>query len=101
MDHGYAGREAPLESHQMWRLLLARAHPDAGGDHELFLFACALRDSHLAERRFADASSPGGTAADDDASPAASWRNSMTSWASRNRDALRRPRSWRTGTRAR
>jgi hypothetical protein len=99
MNHGYAGRDTRFESHQMWRLLLARAHPDAGGDHELFLFACALRDSHLAELHFAEASSPGETA-EDDPSPA-SWRSSMNSWASRNRDALRRPRKWRAGTRTR
>lgn len=26
----------------MWRKLLARAHPDAGGDHELFIWVCNL-----------------------------------------------------------
>jgi hypothetical protein len=34
-----------LESQRrMWRLLLARLHPDAGGNHELFLFACAVKE---------------------------------------------------------
>ena len=51
MDEGYAGREAPFENRQMWRLLLARLHPDVGGDHELFLFACALMDSVCGKRR--------------------------------------------------
>ena len=36
-------RLAPLEDQRMWRLLLARLHPDIGGDHELFLFACAVK----------------------------------------------------------
>lgn len=31
----------------MWRRLLARAHPDAGGDHDLFIWADALRE-HVA-----------------------------------------------------
>ncbi len=30
---------------RMWRLLLARLHPDAGGDHELFVFASTVKDS--------------------------------------------------------
>lgn len=29
----------------LWRKLIARAHPDAGGEHELFLFAMNLRDT--------------------------------------------------------
>jgi hypothetical protein len=28
----------------MWRRLLAKTHPDAGGDHELFIWATATRD---------------------------------------------------------
>jgi hypothetical protein len=35
---------ALLEDGHMWRLLLAKLHPDAGGDHELFLFACAVKE---------------------------------------------------------
>src|SRR5215204_99907 len=31
--------------HRMWRLLLARLHPDAGGDHELFVFASTVKNS--------------------------------------------------------
>ena len=28
----------------MWRKLLAHAHPDAGGEHELFIWTAAVRD---------------------------------------------------------
>lgn len=34
----------PLDDRSMWRRLLARAHPDTGGTHELFIWAVALRD---------------------------------------------------------
>ena len=38
-------RAAPIPNDQgMWRLLLARLHPDAGGDHELFVFANAVKE---------------------------------------------------------
>ena len=91
MGKGFAGREVPFEDRQMWRLLLARLHPDAGGDHELFLFACALKDRLCGEQLF-------------DARPAAHddhsflmWRSTMNSWASRNRDSLKKPRPWRGG----
>lgn len=30
---------------RMWRLLLARAHPDAGGEHELFLWTKKMHES--------------------------------------------------------
>jgi hypothetical protein len=29
----------------MWRRLVGRAHPDAGGDHELFIWSVATRDA--------------------------------------------------------
>jgi len=29
----------------MWRRLVSRAHPDVGGDHELFIWAVAARDA--------------------------------------------------------
>lgn len=36
---------APLATERaIWRRLKARAHPDAGGDHELFLFVKALEE---------------------------------------------------------
>src|SRR5215212_3660930 len=28
----------------MWRLLISRAHPDSGGDHDLFIWTMATRD---------------------------------------------------------
>lgn len=33
-----------MNDQRMWRLLLARLHPDAGGDHELFVFASAVKE---------------------------------------------------------
>ncbi len=49
--------------HRMWRLLLAKLHPDAGGDHELFVFASTVKDSvcgneHL-EDKLGDHARPG------------------------------------------
>jgi hypothetical protein len=89
---GYAGRKGPFEDRHIWRLLLARLHPDAGGSHELFLFACALKDEVCPERLFG--SGKNGPAPDLSFS---TWRSTMDSWASRNRDALKRPRSPRAG----
>ncbi len=40
--------------HRMWRLLLARLHPDAGGDHELFVFASTVKDSVCGKERLED-----------------------------------------------
>ena len=34
----------PPSDKTMWRRLVSRAHPDAGGDHELFIWTCATRD---------------------------------------------------------
>ena len=34
----------PPDHPGMWRCLVARAHPDAGGDHELFIWTGAVRD---------------------------------------------------------
>jgi hypothetical protein len=34
----------PLDDRSMWRRIVGRAHPDAGGDHELFIWAVAVRD---------------------------------------------------------
>lgn len=70
----------------MWRLLLARLHPDAGGDQESFLIASALRAS--IRGGFPFEAGPAG-----DISEAETflrkWRGAMDSWASDNRDALR------------
>ncbi len=94
MGKGYAGREAPFDDRQMWRLLLARLHPDVGGDHELFLFACALKDRLRRERLF-DAGPDDDERGTDHSFYA--WRSTMNSWASRNRDSLKQPRPWRGG----
>jgi hypothetical protein len=40
--------------HRMWRLLLARLHPDAGGDHELFVFASTVKDSVCGKQSLED-----------------------------------------------
>ena len=76
----------------MWRRLLARLHPDAGGSHELFLFACALKEEVCPERLFG--AGKNGSAPDLSFS---AWRSAMDSWALHNRDALRRPRSQHAG----
>jgi hypothetical protein len=99
MGEGHAGKEAPFEDRRMWRLLLARLHPDAGGAHELFLFACALKDEVCRERLFT--SEP---AARDDTGvdhSFSTWRGTMNSWASHNRDALKSSRSQRGSARDR
>ena len=97
------GRKGFFEDRRMWRQLLARAHPDAGGDHELFLFTCALKDELGAGRRL-----DGGAADRAEPEPDPSrlaWRTRMGSWASRNREPLRSAharstagaRRWRSG----
>jgi hypothetical protein len=35
----------PLDDRSMWRCLVSRSHPDAGGSHELFIWAVATRDA--------------------------------------------------------
>jgi hypothetical protein len=95
-----AGPWEDLEDPRMWRLLLARLHPDAGGDQELFAFACAAKEElcrgrpavrrpagargeHRArqwERRAAD------TFLEE-------WQRAMFHWSSHNRDTLRNVRS--------
>ncbi len=35
----------PLDDPRLWRRLVARTHPDAGGSHELFIWAGAVRDA--------------------------------------------------------
>lgn len=36
---------APLNDGRMWRRLVALTHPDRGGDHNLFIWTTALRES--------------------------------------------------------
>lgn len=83
-----AERLAPFEDRRMWRLLLARLHPDAGGDHALFAFASAIRDEMSAGERAAK-----GTA-DADSTPQAApflrtWQEAMGHWSADNRDAVK------------
>jgi hypothetical protein len=80
MFEGFPLGERSLQDRRAWRLLLARLHPDAGGDHELFLFACALMESVCGRRR----AGPGPGHA------FSRWRGGMDSWAMRNREGLRR-----------
>ncbi len=68
----------------MWRLLLARLHPDAGGDHDLFAFACAVRDEMSGGDHPAR-----DTGSEETAAPfLRTWQDAMGQWSSGNRDAL-------------
>ena len=89
---GGAGQINPLEDRRMWRLLLAQLHPDAGGDHELFLFANALRDRAHNDKLLEEqpARNGGGANAERTAEPfLQAWQDTMECWASRNRETLR------------
>jgi hypothetical protein len=81
-----------LEDRHMWRLLLAKLHPDAGGDHELFLFACAVKEGICSEERLGQklASNDSERRAERPAGhfPRA-WQEAMSCWALRNREALK------------
>jgi len=86
-----AHQSAFLEDRHMWRMLLAKVHPDAGGDHELFLFACALKEGVCGGGR------PGRKHARNHDERRAErpteyfprvWQDAMDSWALRNREAL-------------
>jgi hypothetical protein len=85
-----------LEDRRMWRLLLAKLHPDAGGDHELFLFACAVKEGISCGRPLGEkpASKDGERIAERLAEhfPRA-WQDAMNSWALRNREALKNCRA--------
>ena len=88
-----AERLVAFEDRRMWRLLLARLHPDVGGDHDLFAFACAMRDE------MSSASSViKDTEGEDSATKSTkglvapflrAWQDAMGDWSSGNRDALR------------
>lgn len=85
MVEGFAGGD--FQDRRLWRLLLARLHPDAGGDPELFLFAAAARDKLYGTPRASSRGGPDHTFS--------AWKGGMRTWASRNRDDLgkrRRPR---------
>lgn len=92
-----AQRPAFLEDGRMWRMLLAKLHPDAGGDHELFLFACALKEGmcnggRLGGRKHARNHDEWRVERPAEYFPRA-WQDAMSSWALRNRESLtnRRP----------
>jgi hypothetical protein len=77
------------DDRRMWRLLLARLHPDAGGDQDLFAFACALRDEM--SRGATPVEDAGGDEARNAAGAAPflrTWHEAMGRWSSGNRDAL-------------
>ena len=84
-------RLASLEDRRMWRLLLARLHPDAGGDHDLFAFACAVRDEVSRGEHPAQGAGSGDTARN--AGGAApflrTWQEAMGQWSSSNSHALK------------
>lgn len=91
MRQGFTERGLPFEDRRMWRKLLARLHPDAGGEQELFLLACALKDRACEDPRLR------ASRAAHDSSNATrflgSWKGAMGSWASRNRSALQQHRA--------
>ena len=80
-----------LEDRHMWRLLLAKLHPDAGGDHELFLFACAVKEGiyggELFGQRLARNDGERKTQPHAEHFPRA-WHEAMSYWALRNREGL-------------
>jgi hypothetical protein len=87
-----AERLVAFEDRRMWRLLLARLHPDAGGDHDLFMFACAMRDEMSAAGSVAkDAGEEDGARSTEGLVPPflRAWQDTMSNWSSGNRDALR------------
>ena len=85
-----AARPASFEDRRMWRLLLARLHPDAGGDHDLFAFACAVRDEVYGETHLAEgAGTENETRNTANVAPfLGTWHEAMGRWSSSNRDAL-------------
>lgn len=83
-----AARLTSSEDRRMWRLLLARLHPDAGGDHDLFAFACAVRDEVYREKYPAE--DAGIRSPADAASFLGTWHEAMGRWSSSNRDVLTR-----------
>ena len=84
-------RLASFEDRRMWRLLLARLHPDAGGDHDLFAFACAVRDEVSRGEHPAQGAETGDEARNtaDAASFLGTWHETMGRWSSSNSHALK------------
>jgi hypothetical protein len=92
-----AKRFAVSEDRRMWRLLLARLHPDAGGDHDLFAFACAMRDEMSGARSTAKDTEEkdGARSTKRVATPffLRAWQDAMVDWSSGNRNALKNLRT--------
>ncbi len=84
-----SARLAAFEDRRMWRLLLARLHPDAGGDHDLFAFACAVRDEmSKGKHPTEDTDSEDKTQNMEGVAPfLRTWHEAMGQWSSSNRDA--------------
>lgn len=77
-----------FEDRRMWRLLLARLHPDAGGDHDLFAFACSIRDEMFGTNRTVRDTN-GARSAEDQVAPfLRTWQEAMGHWSSSNRESL-------------
>jgi hypothetical protein len=93
---GGADRPAPFEDKRMWRLLLAQLHPDAGGDPELFVFACAVKEE-VCGRELARGELPSRRRGQRTEYFLRAWRDEMSRWASHNRDALRNSRAYQGG----
>ena len=85
------GRVAPPEDRRMWRLLLARLHPDAGGDHDLFAFACAVRDEMTRGKHPEEGTaSEGEDRSTESVAPfLRTWQEAMGHWSTTNHDALK------------
>ena len=81
-------RAAFLDDRHMWRQLLAKVHPDAGGNHELFLFASAVREGICGQERSARGLAGDNAGGRTEHFPR-TWREAMTCWALRNREALK------------
>jgi hypothetical protein len=87
-----AERLISFEDRRMWRLLLARLHPDAGGDHDLFAFACAMRDEMSSASSVAKDAEGKVSARSTEGLVAPflrAWQDTMNDWSCGNREALR------------
>jgi hypothetical protein len=78
------------DDRMMWRLLLARLHPDAGGDQDLFAFASAVRDEMARGKDpVRDTGGEDRTRSAEAAAPfLRTWQDAMGLWSSGNRDTL-------------
>lgn len=85
MPEGFTGGGKRILDRRLWRLLLARLHPDAGGDHELFLFACDAMNELCPAPHASSRKGPNHAFS--------AWKGGMSTWASRNREGLGKPRT--------